>query len=227
MATQDRAADIDTPQKLELFSKLMIDLMTPQEFREAIKLEAGFTEAGLMYDNLLRHWLRHSPAANLAERRAMARTKYWWFSEVDEKIKLAVKARYYGTVEKLTINTARSWPYGRNDYWTILYNGVPTWELPKILTIAYGPEASRVITEKINQQGGRGYYEVRFLPPTAGSINHGVSVKKITEEQWKANGQILSHSRLEVPPPREEPTRSQPRKEDPAGSAGEGQQIQK
>ena len=67
-------------------------------------------------------------------------------------------------VDSFVINLSQNYPYGSNGPWQILRNGVPTWELPHILSAIYPPRiVRRIISEIYNQGGVRTVYFVEII----------------------------------------------------------------
>lgn len=56
-------------------------------------------------------------------------------------------------VDSFVINLSQNHPYGSNGPWQILRNGVPIWELPRILSSIYPPRIVRRIISEIYDQG--------------------------------------------------------------------------
>ena len=175
------AIRMDTVEKLERFGYLLFMPLTPQQFRAVVAKEADWTYAGLMYDNLLRSYLRHGRNAIVAEGMAMRATKEWWIDNIDDNTRKRIKKMYYEGNRKFLINLMWNHPYGTNHPFAILQNGLPLWDLPTILGKVIAPEAVTIVIDKIKVLGGTGKcYEVRFVKENPQGTQWGISVKEYT-----------------------------------------------
>lgn len=67
-------------------------------------------------------------------------------------------------VDSFVINLSQNYPYGSNGPWQILRNGVPIWELPRILGAIYPPRiVRRIISEIYDQGAARTVYFVEII----------------------------------------------------------------
>ena len=66
-------------------------------------------------------------------------------------------------VDTFVINLERNWPYRTNPPFQILRNGLPIWDLPRILGMVFPQSTANRIVRKVEELGGRGeIYEVQI-----------------------------------------------------------------
>ena len=153
---------VQDPQKLMTLARLFISPMTPKQFRDTIAVEQDFAYAGVMYDTLLSMKIKRKRTNPLiAEAQTMMDIKTWWLSQLHEGTVHKLSQIYLKTAGKFLINLTRNYPYRNNPPFLILKNGVPPWDLERVLNLVLSSEAVAQILKQIVEKGGPlHYYEV-------------------------------------------------------------------
>ena len=153
---------VTEPEKVMTLARLFISPMTPKDFRQLIASEKDFTFAGIMYDTLLTKKLKNRRVSPLeSELRVMIDLKTWWLGQLTQETLNKLSQIYLKTAGKFLINLTRNYPYKNNPPFLVLRNGVPIWDLERILGIVLSREAVIQIMKQIQEKGGPlHYYEV-------------------------------------------------------------------
>lgn len=178
---------VTDPVKLSTLARLLIAPMTPREFRTLIKSEPDFLFAGLLYDSILKNSLRKKRVdPRVAEIQAMIDLKVWWLNELHPETVNRLSEAYLKTASKFMINLTRHYPYKNNPPYMILRNGLPPWELKRILEFVFTPGLTAEIISQIGNKGGPGhYYEVWIRERGRQSGQFDVVVTNITNDPKK------------------------------------------
>lgn len=78
-------------------------------------------------------------------------------------IPIVIRDNSFPPGTRFIVNIEINTPYGNNDPWTCLNNGLPIFDLKRVLGKVMGPVVVRKIMEEVNRLGGAGWkYEVSF-----------------------------------------------------------------